>query len=245
MPRRDTRHRRLAIGRRAGLIAVAAVVLMAPGLWAVIQLVFGQPPWPRWARSSPSSSSDRFASRPAARRAGTAAAGASGGRGLDPSGWSASRQGFAARAATVGGSIEEAGDPNRRLRSPRQGRHGVDDPAGEADQPVPPGDRAQLDRALDRAGGPCQHRGPKTRSAHEAPPERVEAAAVAVTDSPAQAGACQERFFTGRDLRAMGGILDGAGEGRRTKDDLTVYRSTGLAGSEMAVAVAMLRGWQP
>jgi ornithine cyclodeaminase len=81
--------------------------------------------------------------------------------------------------------------------------------------------------------------GPKTRSAHETPPELVDTAAVVVSDSPVQAAGYAESFFTERELQPLGAIIGGL-EGRRTPDDITVYCSTGLAGSEVAVAMALL-----
>jgi ornithine cyclodeaminase/alanine dehydrogenase-like protein (mu-crystallin family) len=81
--------------------------------------------------------------------------------------------------------------------------------------------------------------GPKTRSAHETPPELVDAAAVAVSDSPVQAAGYADSFFTDRELEPLGAFIGGR-RGRRTPDDITVYCSTGLAGSEVAVAVALL-----
>jgi ornithine cyclodeaminase len=82
--------------------------------------------------------------------------------------------------------------------------------------------------------------GSKTRSAHETPPELVEAADVAVTDSPAQVAAYSEPFFTNRELVHLGAILAGAEEGRRAEEEITVYCSTGLAGSEVAMALAVV-----
>ena len=81
--------------------------------------------------------------------------------------------------------------------------------------------------------------GPKTRSAHETPPELVDAAGVAVSDSPAQAAAYAEPFVTDRELQHLGAVLAGAEAGRRSEDDITLYCSTGLAGSELAMALAL------
>jgi ornithine cyclodeaminase len=81
--------------------------------------------------------------------------------------------------------------------------------------------------------------GPKTRSAQETPPELVDTAAVAVSDSPVQAAGYAESFFTDRELQPLGAVIDGR-RGRRTPDDITVYCSTGLAGSEVALAMALL-----
>ena len=68
-------------------------------------------------------------------------------------------------------------------------------------------------------------------------------AAVAVSDSPVQAAGYSESFFTERELLPLGAIIGGA-EGRRTDGDITVYCSTGLAGSEVAVAMALLSNLQ-
>jgi alanine dehydrogenase len=82
--------------------------------------------------------------------------------------------------------------------------------------------------------------GPKTRSAHETPPELVRAAAVVVSDSPAQASAYYEPFFTQRALVHLGAVVCGDAPGRKTDSDITVYCSTGLAGSEVLMAKALL-----
>jgi len=84
--------------------------------------------------------------------------------------------------------------------------------------------------------------GPKARSAPETPPELAEAARGAVSDSPAPAAAYGEPFFTDRELRHLGAVLAGDEPGRRSDDDITVYCSTGLAGSEVAMALALARG---
>ena len=74
--------------------------------------------------------------------------------------------------------------------------------------------------------------GPKLRSAHETPVELVRDAAVVSSDSPAQAAAYDEAFFTERDLIPLGAILSGEAVGRASDEDVTVFCSTGLAGSE-------------
>jgi ornithine cyclodeaminase len=83
--------------------------------------------------------------------------------------------------------------------------------------------------------------GPKTRSAHETPAALAERAAVLASDSPAQAAAYGEPFFTDRPLTHLGAILAGDEDGRRSADDVTLFCSTGLAGSEVLVAEALLR----
>jgi ornithine cyclodeaminase len=65
-------------------------------------------------------------------------------------------------------------------------------------------------------------------------------AAVAATDSPAQVAAYDDPCFTDRPLVHLGAIAAGA-PGRTGSDDITFYLSTGLAGSEVAVAAALLQ----
>ena len=82
--------------------------------------------------------------------------------------------------------------------------------------------------------------GPKTVSAHETPDDLAARAAVLASDSPAQASAYEEPFFTDREPTHLGGILCGELEGRTSDADITLYASTGLAGSEVVTAAALL-----
>lgn len=82
--------------------------------------------------------------------------------------------------------------------------------------------------------------GPKTVVAHETPPELAELAAVVVSDSPQQADAYGEPFFTERALVHLGAVLAGDAKGRTIDEDVTLYCSTGLAGSEVVLAEALL-----
>jgi alanine dehydrogenase len=82
--------------------------------------------------------------------------------------------------------------------------------------------------------------GPKTVAAHETPPDLAARAAVVVSDSPAQAAAYDEPFFTDRQPTHLGGVLCGDLEGRTREADITLYASTGLAGSEVVLAAAQL-----
>jgi alanine dehydrogenase len=81
--------------------------------------------------------------------------------------------------------------------------------------------------------------GPKTRSAHEIPPELAERAAIVVSDSPAQAASSDEPYFTTRDLTHLGAVASGEGKGRTSSGDVTLFCSTGLAGSEIVVSEAL------
>jgi alanine dehydrogenase len=82
--------------------------------------------------------------------------------------------------------------------------------------------------------------GPKRASAHETPPELADLAALVVSDSPGQAASYGEPFFTSRPLIHVGAVLDGRSPGRRSDGDITLYCSTGLAGSEVVMAAALL-----
>jgi ornithine cyclodeaminase/alanine dehydrogenase-like protein (mu-crystallin family) len=82
--------------------------------------------------------------------------------------------------------------------------------------------------------------GPKTASRHELPPELASQASLVVSDSPQQAAAYGEPFFTGRPLTHLGAIVAGERPGRGGPDEITLYCSTGLAGSEVVMAGALL-----
>lgn len=83
--------------------------------------------------------------------------------------------------------------------------------------------------------------GPKSRDGHEAPAQLLTAAAVRTCDSPAQAAAYAEPFFTDpASLVSLAEVLLGAAPGRRTSDDITVHCSVGLAGSEVLLAQRLL-----
>ena len=83
--------------------------------------------------------------------------------------------------------------------------------------------------------------GPKLASAHEAPAELAERASVLVSDSPEQAVAYGEPFFTQRALTHLGAVIAGDSSGRTGDRDITLYCSTGLAGSEVLLAESLLR----
>jgi alanine dehydrogenase len=90
------------------------------------------------------------------------------------------------------------------------------------------------------AGAHVNTVGPKLVSAHETPPDLAANAAVVVSDSPGQAAAYGEPFFTSRELTHLGALLCNDTPGRTSDTDITMYASTGLAGSEVVVANAML-----
>lgn len=78
--------------------------------------------------------------------------------------------------------------------------------------------------------------GPKSRASHETPLELAEAAAVVTCDSPAQAAAYPEPFFTSAPLVSLADVMRGAAPGRKDPDDITLHCSVGLAGSEILLA---------
>jgi alanine dehydrogenase len=103
-------------------------------------------------------------------------------------------------------------------------------------------ERPVIDAAWIRTGAHVNTVGPKLASAHEAPTELADAAAVVVTDSPDQAAGYGEPFFTSRPLTHLGAVLCGDAAGRADDRDITLYCSTGLAGSEVVVAETLLGG---
>ena len=83
--------------------------------------------------------------------------------------------------------------------------------------------------------------GPKFADRHEMPSGLVAAAALVTCDSPAQAAAYPEPFFTGSTpLVSLADVLLGTSKGRRHSDDITVHCSVGLAGSEVLLAQRLL-----
>ena len=82
--------------------------------------------------------------------------------------------------------------------------------------------------------------GPRAAGAYETPPGLAEAAALVVSDSPAQAAAYGAPFFTSRELTHLGAVLAGDAVGRGSDADITLYASTGLAGSEVVIARRLL-----
>jgi alanine dehydrogenase len=84
--------------------------------------------------------------------------------------------------------------------------------------------------------------GPKLADAAEIPAELADAADVLVSDSPQQAASYGKPFFTERELMHLGAVVAGDRPGRTSEDDVTLYCSTGLAGSEVVLAAALLAG---
>jgi ornithine cyclodeaminase len=73
------------------------------------------------------------------------------------------------------------------------------------------------------------------------PLELVAQAAIVSCDSPAQAHAYPERFFTGdTELVDLADLVRGSVPGREHEDAITLYCSVGLAGTEVALAERVL-----
>jgi ornithine cyclodeaminase len=84
--------------------------------------------------------------------------------------------------------------------------------------------------------------GPRTTSRHELPVELLERAHVVLTDSPVQEAAYGEpNIFPPDRMVHLGAALAGAVPARTGSDDITVFCSAGLAGTEVAVAAALAR----
>lgn len=82
--------------------------------------------------------------------------------------------------------------------------------------------------------------GPKFASGHETPTELVEIASIITCDSPAQAHAYSEPFFTGAaELVDLADVVAGRAPGRRGPEEITLHCSVGLAGSEVALAARL------
>jgi ornithine cyclodeaminase len=83
--------------------------------------------------------------------------------------------------------------------------------------------------------------GPKTVSQHEIPAALAERADVVVTDSRAQAaGYAESPIFGASTMTELGAVLAGAAPGRTSAGQITVFCSVGLAGTDVAVAAALL-----
>ena len=82
--------------------------------------------------------------------------------------------------------------------------------------------------------------GPKAAARHEVPAALAERADVIFTDSPAQLVAYPEpHLFADEPVVGLGAVLAGAAAGRTSPEQITVFCSVGLAGTEVAVAAAL------
>src|SRR5882724_314397 len=92
--------------------------------------------------------------------------------------------------------------------------------------------------------------GPKLVQCHELPRDIGDVADVAATDSPTQLNAYPAPHFlagtpAGDGMLDLSDIVAGRASGRRSPTDITLFCSVGLAGTEVAVANALLRQTPP
>ncbi|MFI8346932.1 ornithine cyclodeaminase family protein [Streptomyces sp. NPDC085596] len=83
--------------------------------------------------------------------------------------------------------------------------------------------------------------GPKTVSRHEVPAALAHRASVVLTDSVAQAAGYPEpHIFAVDTMVDLGAVLAGAVAVRTDPDQITIFSSVGLAGTEVALAAALV-----
>ncbi len=104
-----------------------------------------------------------------------------------------------------------------------------------------------IDSGWVRDGAHVTTLGPKEAGAHECPVGLAGRAGAIVTDSLAQVDSYPHPFFLdGTEHRErmspLAASLAGAGPVRRQPGEITLFCSVGLAGTEVAVAAALLRG---
>ncbi len=83
--------------------------------------------------------------------------------------------------------------------------------------------------------------GPKFADAHELSPDVAEMASVVVTDSLTQVDAYHRPFFIDVPMVELADVVSGRRRGRTDRDDVTLFCSVGLAGTEVVVADRLLR----
>lgn len=148
----------------------------------------------------------------------------------DPAG----REAFARRATA------ELGVPAAAAEAPAAAVDGADIVvlATTSGQPV-------IEAGWVAAGTHVSTLGPKTARAHECPPGLADRAGVILTDSPAQLDASSEPLFLAGAARQrigdLGAAVAGAAPRREARDQITLFLSVGLAGTEVAVAAGLLR----
>ncbi|MET8957068.1 NAD(P)-binding domain-containing protein [Streptomyces sp. NPDC004533] len=138
-------------------------------------------------------------------------------------------QAFARRAA------EELGVRTRAVRTVEEAvrDHDVVVVATNSEVPV-------LDADWITPGTHVTTLGPKTVARHEVPASLADRADVLLTDSLTQAAGYAEPHILPTDrLLDLGAILAKAARGRTAPEEITVFCSVGLAGTEVAVAAAL------
>jgi ornithine cyclodeaminase/alanine dehydrogenase-like protein (mu-crystallin family) len=144
------------------------------------------------------------------------------------------REAFALRAR------DELGLPAAAVADPRSAVAGADIVvlATSSRQPV-------IEVGWVGAGAHVTTLGPKLAGANECPADLGDRADVIVTDSVAQVSAYPGPFFLGTPalerIVPLGPAVAGTEQTRQNGDQLTLFCSVGLAGTEVAVAAALLR----
>jgi ornithine cyclodeaminase len=96
-----------------------------------------------------------------------------------------------------------------------------------------------------RAGAHINTLGPRAKGGSEVGADVAERASLIATDSPEQIAALSDPYFlTGtagmERLVDLADIVAGRAPGRQTADDISLFCSVGLAGTEVMVAAAIL-----
>ncbi len=90
--------------------------------------------------------------------------------------------------------------------------------------------------------------GPKQTDRHELPLEIAQVAALIVTDSPEQLSGYSTHFLIvsncGKQIRDLADIVTGKLSGREDNDAVTLFCSTGLAGTEVIIADMLISSQQ-
>jgi hypothetical protein len=88
--------------------------------------------------------------------------------------------------------------------------------------------------------------GPKTVARHEVRAALAERAGGILTDSAAQLAAYPEpHLFAGQAVNDLGAMLAGVATARSSPEQVTIFCSVGLAGTEVAVAAALCGPVEP
>ncbi|WP_145906288.1 ornithine cyclodeaminase family protein [Kitasatospora viridis] len=142
----------------------------------------------------------------------------------------ANAEAFAARArAELGVEIRPAGSPEEAARE-----RDVVITATNSSTPV-------LEAEWLAPGTHLTTLGPKFAQHHEIPVELAERGEVFCTDSLAQLnGYPDPHLFAGKPMAQLGALAAGDAPGRTSADQVTVFCSVGLAGTEVAVAAALV-----
>ncbi|HML22669.1 MAG TPA: ornithine cyclodeaminase family protein [Aggregatilinea sp.] len=145
----------------------------------------------------------------------------------------------AARDAFAAEMQQRNGIPVEAVDSPEAAVRGADIVIGATNSRTP-----VLDAAWIAPGTHVSTIGPKFAAGHEMPLDLAPRCAIIATDSPAQIDAYPEPYFLSAPDRArtipLSAIVTGQQPGRTSPDDITLFCSVGLAGTEVFVALAAL-----